>query len=145
MSTAKTCPHLPLHPDLEVLLVTDATVTLADAFVQCHTCGQHYLIELIDIKGPANAYRIFALPEDAVAPTLRSLNRGSCDINRANAELAHISQVAEVLPGVLIRDESDSAQGLWRYVADTKNVHVPTAHWRNLPCDGQIITHLEIE
>ena len=143
MSTAKTCAHLSLHPDLHVLLVTDATVTLADAFIQCHTCGQHYLIELIDIKGSTNAYRLSALPDEAVAPTLRSLQRGSCDINRASAELAHISQVAEALPGVLIRNESASVEGLWRYVADTRDVHVPTGHWRNLPCDGQIITHLD--
>jgi hypothetical protein len=144
MSTAKICPHLSLHPDLQVLLVTDATVTLADAFVQCHTCGQHYLIELIDIKGTINAYRIFALPEEAVAPMLRSLTRGSCDINRANAELVHISQVAAALPGVLLRDETDSAESLWRYLADTRDVQVPTTHWRNLPCDGQIIAQLEI-
>lgn len=82
MSTAKTCPHLDLHPDLEVLLVTDATVTLADAFVKCRSCGQDYLIELIDIKGPASAFRMAALP----------------------------------------------AQALWSYVADTKNVQVPTEH-----------------
>ena len=145
MSTAKICPHLDPHPDLEVLLITDAAVNLADAFVQCRSCGQDYLIELIDNRGPANAYRMAALAAEAAASTLRSLTRGSCDINRANAELAHIHQVAQQLPGVLIRDESDAAQALWRYVADTRQVKLPTEHWRYLPCDGQIIAALEVE
>ncbi|MEE4282058.1 MAG: hypothetical protein V2I41_08940 [Pseudomonadales bacterium] len=145
MSTAKICPHLARIPDLEVLLVTDATVTLADAFVQCHICEQHYLIELIDMQGPASAFRISALPADAATATLRSLTRGSCDINRASAELTHIRQIAEQLPGVLMRNESDSAQALWHYVADTRHVKIPKEHWRDLPCNGQIIAALKVE
>ena len=145
MSTAKICPHLAQHPDLDVLLVTDATVTLADAFVQCRICRQHYLIELIDMQGQTSAFRISALPADAAASTLRSLTRGSCDVNRANAELTHISQVAEQLPGVLIRDESDTAQTLWSYLANTGQVQIPNKNWRNLPCNGQIIAALEVE
>ncbi len=145
MSTAKICPHLAQHPDLQVLLVTDATVTLADAFVECHICGQHYFIELIDMQGPTSAFRISALPADAATATLRSLIRGSCDINRASAELTHIRQVAEQLPGVLMRNESDSAQALWRYVADTGLVQIPNENWRDLPCNGQIIAALKVE
>ncbi|XOV83702.1 MAG: hypothetical protein ACFHXK_01015 [bacterium] len=145
MSPAKICPHTNPHPDLDVMLVTDTgAVSLADAFVQCRICRQDYFIELIDIKGAASAYRIAALAPDAAASTLKSLTRGSCDINRANAELVHVHQVARPLPGILIRDESDSAQTLWRYVADTKQVKLPTDHWRNLPCDGQIIAALEV-
>lgn len=143
MSPAKACSHLARQPNLEVLFVTDTHPNLADAFMQCRDCGAHYLIELIDIAQGINAYRVACLPAEAVQATLRSLSKGSCDVNRASAELAHAANTAQTLGGVLLRDETRRADTLWSYIAEVGNLQIPTANWRELPCDGQIIAALQ--
>jgi hypothetical protein len=143
MTPAKACSHLARKPDLEVLFVVDAHLTLADAFMECRVCGAHYLIELIDIAQGINAYRVAWLPAAAVAATLRSLSKGSCDVNRASAELAHAGNTAQPLGGVLLRDETPGADTLWSYIRQVGNLPIPTASWRHLPCDGKTIAALQ--
>ncbi len=111
--------------------------------MKCRACNAHYLIELIDISQGINAYRVAWLPAAAVEATLRSLSKGSCDVNRASAELAHAANTAALLDGVLLRNENAGADTLWSYMSEVGNLQIPTASWRELPCDGKIIASLQ--
>ena len=61
-----------------------------DAIARCRTCGSHALLRLLDWAPPSFALRVYSLAglraEDA-ALYLRNLERGSCQVSRASAEL----------------------------------------------------------
>lgn len=137
MSEHKTaCPHLRDGPDLEVLLVTDAHLQIADAFVRCRECDAHYLIELVDLLGKDSAYRISSVAEADARAAIKSLSKGSCDINRARNEVFSVSTRAQRLSGLLL------AQGgaFLRLVETNPALELPSRNWRELPCDGTLIT-----
>jgi hypothetical protein len=93
-------PELSLCKHLSGLRAGDAPPELAhallwqdgaiDAVVRCARCGAHALLRLLDWAPPHYALRVYSLAalraEDS-ALFLRNLERGSCQVARAGAEL----------------------------------------------------------
>lgn len=150
MSQGTPCSHLTSQPDLEVLFVTDTYLSIAQAFTRCTACLQHYQIELVDLTTSIRAFRISTLPSQVVAATVQSLQKGSCDVDRAGAELSFVSQSAELLPGVMLRQEHSEDAGdnktvRWLYTELAPGMQVPRADWRSLACDGSFIKSLNCD
>jgi hypothetical protein len=74
-------------PIAEAILWQDGPV---DAIARCSACGAHALMRLLDWAPPDFTLRVYALAalraEDA-ALFVRNLERGSCQVARARAEL----------------------------------------------------------
>ncbi|HEU4427143.1 MAG TPA: hypothetical protein VFT98_00180 [Myxococcota bacterium] len=93
-------PELALCAHLSGLRAGDAAPPVAhallwqdgaiDAVVRCARCGAHALLRLLDWAPPRFVQRIYSLAalraEDS-ALLLRNLERGSCQVARAGAEL----------------------------------------------------------
>jgi hypothetical protein len=62
-----------------------------DAIARCRACGSHALLRLLDWAPPGFTLRVYALAalraHDS-ALFLRNLERGSCQVSRADAELS---------------------------------------------------------
>ena len=124
---------------LEVLHVLDVNIDLADAFVRCRTCDAHYLIELIDLKGSKSLYRVSLQDGGHVAATIRSLTRGSCDINRARNEVSAVASSGQDINALLIGDRGEF-EG---FVTSLESTPIPHTSWRSLPLDGSIIERFD--
>ncbi len=71
---------------------------------------------------------------------MRDLDRGSCDLNRATAQAQHFSLSSAALPLVALLDTKASVLVA---IADLpEDRPVPSASWRELPCDGSWIAAL---
>lgn len=132
MEHRNACKHLRLHPELEILWTLDAYLHATDAYAKCRHCDAHYLVEMIDLKGKDAAFRIARLPSDYVTKTVRSLQKGSCDINRARNEAFALRSLSERLPVLLIMRDGQFAEA----VSIEPDIQLPQASWRELPCDG---------
>jgi hypothetical protein len=141
MEHRSACDHLTERPDLEILWTLDAYLHTADAYAKCKHCDAHYLVEMIDLDSRAAVFRVARLPADYVAKTVRSLEKGSCDINRARNEAFALRNAAERLPMLLIMRQG-------RFVATVPvggDVEIPQESWRDLPCDGTWLTYADRE
>ena len=136
MSLPKPCEHLLNPPDLSIDLVLDAQIQPANALVGCRAFGQGYLVELVDIHNDTCAYRLSLVDIEVYAQTLRSVNQGSCDLQRAQNELTSLANQATRLSCVLIRQG-----GVFTRLIDTDET-LPTLDWRQLPCDGTLLAGL---
>lgn len=100
-------PELALCAHLSALAPGDAPPEIAHAFLfqdgpidavaRCHDCGAQALLRLLDWAPPRYALRIYALAAlraDDSALFLRNLERGSCQVARAGAELAALIAAA---------------------------------------------------
>ena len=126
------------QPELDTLFVLDSHVQLTDAFVKCRRCDAHYLVELADLADGQGLFRVSAMAADAVEQTVRSLRKGSCDIDRARNEVFNLSTAAHELDGVLImQDGAFSA-----FVPRPDGMTLPRCSWRELPCDGSVIRQI---
>ena len=78
-----------------------------DAIARCRACGSHALLRLLDWAPPSFALRVYSLAglraEDA-ALYLRNLERGSCQVSRASAELDALIAAAGPSTRVLALD-----------------------------------------
>lgn len=138
MQPTQACPHLVKQPELDTLFVLDSHVHLTDAFVQCRHCDAHYLVELADLGDGQGVFRISAIAADAVAQTIRSLHKGSCDINRARNEVFSLSTAARELDGLLLMRSGEFTA----YVPRPDDLTLPRRSWRELPCDGSLVKHI---
>ncbi len=135
MTPTAPCAHITLpNPELETVFVIDAHLQMADGFVRCCHCNAHYLVEMMDLQSATVLYRVARVEPDAVAKTVRSLTRGSCDINRARSEVFSVSNAAVTLDGFLILEQGQFSR--W-YDASSKDI--PTGNWRDLPCNGALV------
>ncbi len=137
-STTQACQHLWTAPDLEVLYTLDQHVHLTDGLVRCKTCQACYLIELVDLSAHLGAFRVSAISESAVQATIVSLNKGSCDINRATNEVFSLSASACEIEGWLVMEHGRFV----RMVKRPPGITLPKRSWRTLPCDGALIDAL---
>ncbi len=138
MSAAKPCPHIVQSPDLDVVFVMDQHLHATDGFARCRACGVCYLFEMADTAGAVSVFRLSAIGEDAMFATVRSLQKGSCDINRARNEVFSLSNGASALPVLLVMREG-TFTGTVPLPVDC---NLPNRSWRELPCDGSVISSL---
>ena len=92
---AQICPHLQ-DADLEVSAIFSQQVFLTAGIVRCKRCNQHYLVELTHSEGPRQLFSVSILEADLAQHTLRSLQKGSCDVTRAGAETLHLRNSAQL-------------------------------------------------
>ena len=93
------------------------------------------MLELIDLAGTARAYRVAEVEPDYARAMVRTLTRGTCDINRAQAEVQNLESQSTLL-GVTISMNGDEVTGSRRLGTG----EIPREHWRSLPCDGTWVT-----
>tara|TARA_B100000959_G_scaffold261178_2_gene298480 strand:- start:203 stop:631 length:429 start_codon:yes stop_codon:yes gene_type:complete len=139
MSIHAPCAHLrTVAPDLETIFVLDSHLQMADGFVRCTECETHYLLEMVDLTSKAVLYRVSRLNAETVAKTVRSLNKGSCDLDRARNEVFTLSNGACPLDALLLY-----ADGGYTGLVPNPRPDLPAIGWRELPCDGALIAALE--
>lgn len=107
-------------------------VSFADAVASCRTCGQTYLLELLDVRGSDRLYRLSICNPELTAQLLTDLNRGSCDLQRAQAQFDEFSRQSQA-SGTLLW--TDSQRSIIREVVTT-DLNLPVDGWQSLPCDG---------
>ena len=88
-----------------------------DAIVKCEECGAHALMRMVDWAPPEFARRVYvlsALRKEDCALYLRNVERGSCQVSRASAELEALIAAAgptQQLFAVDVRREKVLAAG----------------------------------
>ncbi len=132
------CANLDDPARLQVDCVLDAQVQITEALARCPDSQQGYLLELLDIRGADWVYRISLVEAEAYAKTVKSLTKGSCDINRARNEVfslsSHATQTRELLW---------AQNGTFTHTSELpEDIPLPTQGWRDLPCDGSLIKQL---
>ncbi len=137
------CDHLtPGTWPFEVTLVIDQELSFIDALVRCKRCDASYLLERLDQRGSQGLFRV-SMPEgQASERVLYDLSRGSCDLNRAGAEVASLKNQAPFLPLLLLLD---LRQPVIVSVIDSSSVRLPGDSARSLPCDGSWFERLGVE
>lgn len=134
------CAHLrPGTWPFQVCLVLDEQLGFTDAVVSCGECGRAYLLEMLDWRGNHRLMRLAVPGEDQAAGVIRDLERGSCDENRAQAELHHLRNLAPFARTLLLMDASGPA--IEALVPLDDDVRLPGGSWRELPCDGSWVDY----
>ena len=127
------CEHAqPGTEPFETLFVIEDYLGLASGIVACRTCDTRYLLELIDLAGPRRAYRLAEVEGAHADAMIRTLTRGTCDINRARSEVQNLESRSRLEPEVLAMEGQ-------RVVQRVSGAVIPTEHWRELPCDGRFL------
>jgi len=134
------CSHVqPGSWPFEIALVIDEQVGFTDALVTCRTCGDAYLLEMLDWQDRLRVMRTSTVERARVAGLLRDLARGSCDIRRAGAELQHVQTSSSFTPWLLVIDAV--AVRIVAIVPVPATTHLPAVSWRALPCDGSWLAY----
>ena len=129
------CEHIAAgdYP-FQVELVMDHHLGLTDGVVSCRHCRRAYLLEMLDWANADRVFRISALDNDQARRLIRDLTRGSCDVQRAGAEVQHMKTATSFAPWLLL---VDTAEALIRSVAPlAPGTRLPGQSWRELACDG---------
>ena len=124
-----TCTHLN-SLDLSISRILEADFVMARCFAHCNLCHQHYLLELLDIVEKKRMYRVASVAKDAAEATLRSLGQGSCDITRANNEVAAVASLAQREQQLLVMEDGAFVQ------CRTSAESIPGTPLRQLPLNG---------
>jgi hypothetical protein len=135
------CQHLSATPQLRVLHVLDSHVHITDGFVQCQLCKACYLIELVDMTSTTCVFRVSRVAETAVANTIASLQKGSCDIRRAGDEVFNLTTMAIELDILLIMQNGQFQNTMAR----PNHFQPEQRSWRQLPCDGRLVKQLLLQ
>ncbi len=129
------CEHLvratPSEFPFAVEMVLDGQSGFTDAIVRCRTCGQAYLIEMLDWAPPRyerRTFRVSLLDDDVVARYAHNRERASCDLKRAAAEWYAVQTQAR-LTNVSITLDVDNATLIDARLLPN-DTDVPMAHWR---------------
>ena len=126
------CKHIrPGDAPFETLFVLEEHLGLASGLVECRTCGTTYLLELIDLAGSDRAYRVMDVEPGHAQAMVRTLSRGSCDLQRAQSEVHNLESQSTLLDVTISMNGSDVTE-----VRQASNGEIPKDHWRMLPCDG---------
>lgn len=140
MSRAQLCEHVrPREWPFLAELVLDEHLGPTDALMRCRHCGRSYLLELLDWRGNLRAMRVAVLESLHADRLVRDLTRGSCDVNRAGAEVQHMRQLAPLSRVLLLVDTGGPVIDA---VAEVPaGVTIPGASWRALPMNGHWIDY----
>jgi|GEM_PF-2001686 len=136
------CGHLqPNSYPLQLDLLIDAELTWTDALLSCTRCGQPYLLELLDQRGCEQLFRIRTPDISEVRGLLHDLSRGSCDLQRAGAQLHTLQSMNPYLPRLLwLEYRKPEILDL----LDISGMRLPADSWRSLPCDGEWFAQLRL-
>lgn len=136
------CGHLkPGSYPLQLELLIDAELTFTDALMSCRLCHQPYLLELLDRRGSEALFR-FSMPDAAQCRALiHNLNRGSCDLQRSQAELNNLQNLSPYLPYLLLLETTEPKI---LQLLDLHDTRPPSGSWRQLPCDGHWFDQLRV-
>ena len=139
------CEHIGAggYP-FRVDLVMDDHLGLTDGLVSCRHCQRPYLLEMLDWADNDRLYRISPLGDDHAQRLIRDLQRGSCDVQRAGAEVQHLKTASAFAPYLLLVDMGGPR--IERVVplppeAALPGASLPSASWRELPCDGTWVNY----
>jgi len=139
--SARLGPESPLCEHVEpggwpftVELVLDEQIGFTDALVTCRTCGAAYLLEMLDWRGRQRLMRVSTVESERTARLLHNLGRGSCDVRRAGAEVEALKSSSTFSPWLLLMDAT--ATHLEALLPVPETLALPSASWRELPCDG---------
>ncbi len=143
---------MPHHPPLcdhvqsggwpfVVELVIDEQMGFTDALVACRTCGTSYLLEMLDWRDRERLMRVSTVDSSRVAGLLRNLDRGSCDLRRASAEVQQLQTSATFSPWLLLMDST--TMRIVGVVPVPPDRMMPTDSWRALPCDGSWVDYAQ--
>lgn len=126
-----TAAHEPYPFELDIVLDDQSGFT--DAVVECRTCAQSVLLEMLEWSGKhyeERVYRTSLVPADAVALFRKNRARGSCDVKRSGAEAHAFTHLAELTPWLVALDLGKREMlGATRLPSGTD---VPIVSWREL-------------
>ena len=126
----------------DTVLVLDDQLGPTEYLGRCRCCRTLYLLEMFDWQGSLRAFRLSAPSTESTEALLRDLERGSCDLNRAREEVRAFTLTSTRLDQLILMDTS--AQTITETASSTDfEVAVPTATWRDLPCDGAWIRRIQ--
>jgi hypothetical protein len=140
--TAITDPCAHLQPGtwpFRIVLTLDEQLGFTDALVRCRTCERPYLLEMLDWDASTRLMRLAPVDPDVAAGTLHDLGRGSCDLQRAGAQV-HQLRSASVFSRWLLWVDLHQPTILAR-VPVPPDRPLPAAGWRSLPCDGSWVAY----
>lgn len=142
MNTASVlCDHArPGQWPFRTELVLDEHPGITDVLARCRECGRAYLLELLDWRADLRALRVSTLEREHAERLIRDLTRGSCDVQRADAEVAHARSLAPFSRQLLLIDSA--APAIVAVITVPADVKIPGGSWREMPCDGQWIDYL---
>ena len=140
-SASELCDHVrPGRWPFQVELVLDEHLGPTDSLVRCRECGRAYLLEMLDWRDSARVMRVAGLEAAHADRLVRDLTRGSCDVNRAGAEVQHVRSATPFSRRLLLVDTAgpviDGVAGV------PGGVRLPGASWRQLPCDGSWVDYV---
>ena len=101
MAKLQPCKHLAQPDKLHIEYVLDVQTYPTEGFVRCTACDAWYWFELDHLAGAEYRCRLSIVPAAAVRKTVDSLNKGSCDINRAQNGVFSLRQLSEPLDATL--------------------------------------------
>jgi hypothetical protein len=137
------CDHLqPGTWPFDVALVIDQELYFIDALVRCRHCDAAYLLERLDQQQRKGLFRVSRADGRASERVLRDLARGSCDLNRAGAELASLKSQAPFLTSLLLLDLREP---VILSIVDSGGAALPGDSARLLPCDGSWFERLGLD
>jgi hypothetical protein len=139
--SSELCVHITTAANepypFELDFVLDDQSGFTDAVVECRTCAQHVLLEMLEWSGKhyeERVYRTSLVPTDAVVRFRKNLARGSCDVKRAGAEAHAFTHLAELTPWLVALDLGKRVMlGATRLPSGTD---VPIVSWRELLAGG---------
>lgn len=139
------CEHLIPGPvPFVTLLVLDDHLGPTELLVRCRHCATSepatWLLEMLDWLDDLRLFRIRTADPVAAAGLLRDLDRGSCDLRRAQEQVRHFGLSSERLSALLLLNQRTSQVS--RIIEVPEGDLVPGAGWRDLPCDGSWIRQL---
>jgi hypothetical protein len=133
--TSLACEHLitddPVPFPFDVEMVLDGVSGFTDAIVRCRSCGQAYLIEMLDWWGARfqrRTFRTSLLGNDVVAQYAHNRQRSSCDLKRASAEWYAVQTESKLTPLRITLDLETSQQIESRVLP--ADADIPMGHWR---------------
>lgn len=131
----KACTHFgaaaPGPYPFSIEMVLDGQSGFTDAVVRCRTCGQAYLIEMLDWEGAKferRRFRTSLLDDAVVARYAHNRSRTSCDLTRASAEWYTVQTQARLTDLELTLDVGAATVVGSRQVPE--GTDIPMAHWR---------------
>ena len=141
MSQAKACEHIEDGALFAVDFVFDAHLHATDGLARCAVCDRRYLFEMIDIAGPTSLFRLSTLSRDAADKTIRSLGKGSCDIERGRNEIFNLASGAEETKTLYVMQSGAFVGPATR----PEGLRLPRGSWRELDCDGALLREVGID
>ena len=128
------CQHLQGSLDLRTLYVLDHQLYMTEGLVECRHCRTPYWVELVEAVPRLRLFRIHVLDLTTTRATLHSLDKGSCDLTRAQQEIVHLCSLSTPLPAWLVQTD-----GLFSHLYSWPSGREPSMdNWRTLAGDQSL-------